>query len=93
MRRRRRRGPTLVGRLLTLLLALPALYLIAALAGSLIPVNRGWTEPKQGTTVYLVDNGIHTDLIMSLVGISGRQSRPCAATGRIRSEWIPLLAR
>jgi uncharacterized protein (TIGR02117 family) len=64
--RRRRRGKSanLVGRLLTLLLALPALYLTAALAGSLVAVNRGWTEPAQGTTVYLADNGIHTDLIM-----------------------------
>src|SRR5579884_2041403 len=43
---------------------LPALYLIAALAGSLIPVNRGWTEPAQGTTVYIADNGIHADIVM-----------------------------
>ena len=28
----------------------PALYLLAALVGSLVPVNRGWTEPAQGTT-------------------------------------------
>jgi uncharacterized protein (TIGR02117 family) len=53
-----------VGRLLTALLALPALYLVAALIGSLVPVNRGWIEPEQGTTVYLADNGIHADLIM-----------------------------
>ena len=66
--RRRRRGKSgkWVGRLLTLLLALPALYLTAALAGSLIPVNRDWTEPAEGTTVYIADNGVHTDLIMPL---------------------------
>jgi uncharacterized protein (TIGR02117 family) len=46
------------------LLALPALYLLAALAGSLIPVNAGWTEPAAGTTIYLADNGIHADIIM-----------------------------
>ncbi|MGN6059546.1 MAG: TIGR02117 family protein [Sphingomicrobium sp.] len=45
-------------------LVLPALYLIAALVGSLIPVNRGWTEPAQGTTVYIADNGIHADIVM-----------------------------
>jgi uncharacterized protein (TIGR02117 family) len=64
---RRRRKSTFgkwVGRLLTILLALPALYLVAALAGSLISVNRAWTEPRQGTAVYLADNGIHADLIM-----------------------------
>jgi uncharacterized protein (TIGR02117 family) len=43
-----------------------ALYLLAALVGSLVPVNRGWTEPAKGTTVYLIDNGIHTDLIMPI---------------------------
>jgi uncharacterized protein (TIGR02117 family) len=53
-----------VGGLLTVLLALPALYLSAALAGSLVPVNRDWTEPAQGTTIYIADNGIHADIIM-----------------------------
>jgi uncharacterized protein (TIGR02117 family) len=66
----------LLGRLLTLLLAVPALYLAAALAGSLIPVNRDWTEPAQGTTVYIADNGIHADLIL-----------PMAAEG---VDWRPL---
>jgi uncharacterized protein (TIGR02117 family) len=46
------------------LLAIPAAYLLAALLGSLIPVNRGWAEPKQGTTIYLADNGVHADIIM-----------------------------
>ena len=78
MARRRRKG-TWVGRLLTLLIALPALYLLAALAGSLIPANRGWTEPSQGTTVYLAANGIHTDIVM-----------PVKAQGL---DWGPLLPR
>jgi hypothetical protein len=38
--------------------------LLAAFAGSLLPVNRGWEEPEQGTTVYLRSNGIHVDLVM-----------------------------
>jgi uncharacterized protein (TIGR02117 family) len=45
-------------------LAVPALFLVAALIGSLIPVNRAWQEPRQGTTIYIADNGIHTDIIM-----------------------------
>jgi uncharacterized protein (TIGR02117 family) len=53
-----------VGRILTVLLALPALYLTAALIGSLVPVNSSWTEPAEGTTVYIADNGIHADIIM-----------------------------
>jgi uncharacterized protein (TIGR02117 family) len=81
MARRRRKGKSgkWVGRLLTALLALPAFYLIAALAGSLIPVNRGWSEPSAGTTVYVADNGIHADLIM-----------PVDAQGL---DWSPLIPK
>jgi uncharacterized protein (TIGR02117 family) len=79
--RRRRKGKAgkLVGRLLTALLALPALYLFAALVGSLAPLNSGWTEPAQGTTVYIADNGIHADLIM-----------PVDAQGL---DWAPLFPK
>ena len=48
-------------------LAIPALYLVAALIGSMVPVNRGWTEPpagSPGTTVFIADNGVHTDIVM-----------------------------
>jgi uncharacterized protein (TIGR02117 family) len=81
MARRRRKGKAgkWLGRLLTLLLAVPALYLTAALIGSLMPVNRGWTEPERGTTIYLIDNGIHVDIIM-----------PIAAQGLDWARLIPL---
>jgi uncharacterized protein (TIGR02117 family) len=45
-------------------LLLPAAYFTAALIGSLVPVNRGWTEPAEGTSVYIADNGIHADIVM-----------------------------
>lgn len=45
-------------------LAIPALYLLAALIGSLVPVNRGWTEPDDGITIYIANNGIHSDIVM-----------------------------
>jgi len=79
--RRRRKGKSgkWIGRLLTLLLALPAIYLVAALIGSVVPVNRGWTEPQQGTTIYIADNGIHADVIM-----------PVKAQGL---DWSPLVPR
>lgn len=64
--RSRRRQPSWPGRLIAALLALPALYLLAALVGSLVPVNSGWKEPADGTTVYIADNGIHADIIMPL---------------------------
>jgi uncharacterized protein (TIGR02117 family) len=65
------------GRLLSAMLVVPALYLAAALIGSLVPVNRGWKEPARGTTIYLADNGVHVDLLM-----------PIAAQGL---DWRPLL--
>jgi uncharacterized protein (TIGR02117 family) len=64
--RRRRKGKAgkWVVRLLSAVLAIPALYLVAALIGSLWPVNRSWTETAEGTTIYLADNGIHADIVM-----------------------------
>ena len=62
--------------------AIPALYLLAALVGSLIPVNRNWTEASEadpGVTIYLADNGIHADIIM-----------PALAQGL---DWTPLLPK
>lgn len=81
MARRRRKSKTgkWAGRTLSFILALPALYLLAALIGSLAPVNRGWAEPAQGTTIYLADNGIHADIIM-----------PANAQGL---DWTPLLPK
>jgi len=76
-RRRKAKAGKWVGRLLTLVLAVPAPYLLAALIGSLVPVNRGWVEPARGTTVYLADNGVHVDLLM-----------PIAAQGL---DWTSLL--
>ena len=66
-------------RLLLAIAAIPLAYLLAALIGSLIPVNRGWTEPKDGITVYLADSGIHTDIIM-----------PVASGGM---DWAPVVPR
>ncbi len=81
MARRRRKGKSgkWIGRVLTAVLAVPAIYLFAALVGSIVPVNGGWTEPNEGTTVYLADNGIHADIIM-----------PVKAQGL---DWAPLVPR
>ena len=81
MARRRRKGKPgkWVSRLLTALLAVPALYLVAALVGSLVPVNRSWVEPTQGTTIYIADNGIHADIIM-----------PARAGGL---DWTPIVPK
>ena len=81
-RPRRRRAGTKRGwgrKLILALIAVPGLYLLAALIGSLIPVNRDWTEPAQGITIYIADNGVHADLIM-----------PVSAAGL---DWAPLVPR
>ncbi|GAA4010428.1 TIGR02117 family protein [Sphingomonas swuensis] len=60
-----------------MLAAVPLLYLAAALAGSLTPVNAAWKEPDEGTTIYLRSNGVHLDIIM-----------PARAQGL---DWRPLI--
>ena len=79
MARRRGRKKIWLRRSVAAVLALPALYLLAALVGSLVPVNRGWSEPEQGVTVYLADNGVHADIVM-----------PVRALGL---DWAPLIPR
>jgi uncharacterized protein (TIGR02117 family) len=81
MARRRRKGKAgkWVGRLVAAILVVPALYMIIALLGSLIPVNRGWAEPAEGVTIYIADNGIHADIIM-----------PVKADGL---DWAPLIPK
>src|SRR5690348_11227867 len=94
MARRRRKGKSgkWVGRLLTAALAVPALYLVAALIGSLIPVNRNWTEAGQGTTVYIADNGIHADVVMPVqaVGLDWERVVPRGdmAAAEPTTRWI-----
>jgi uncharacterized protein (TIGR02117 family) len=63
-RRSRRRINRWLKRALLAIAAVPALYLLAALVGSLIPVNSGWEEPEEGVTIYLANNGVHADIVM-----------------------------
>ena len=79
MARRRRKSKHWLRWLVIATAALPGLYLLAALLGSLIPVNRGWQEADRGITVYLADNGIHADIIM-----------PAVAAGL---DWRPLVPK
>lgn len=79
-RRRQRQGRRNHPRAIALaIVALPLLYLAAALLGSLAPLNSAWREPAEGQNVYLISNGVHTDLIL-----------PIAAQGL---DWRPLLPR
>jgi uncharacterized protein (TIGR02117 family) len=78
-RRSRRKKSSWFGRIAIGLLAIPGIYLFAALIGALVPVNSGWTEPDDGITIYVADNGVHADLVL-----------PAYAHGL---DWRPLVPR
>jgi uncharacterized protein (TIGR02117 family) len=78
-RKRRRRESSLLRRLAIALAAVPIAYLLAALVGSLVPVNRSWTEPEEGVTIYLANNCLHSDIVM-----------PAKAQGL---DWTPFVPR
>jgi len=52
---------------LALLVAIPLTYLLAALAGGLIPANSGWTEPSEGVRIFVETNGVHTWIVVPTV--------------------------
>ena len=79
MPRRRSRKLSWPARIALAIIAIPALYLLAALIGALIPVNNGWQEPAEGITIYVANNGVHADLVL-----------PANAAGL---DWRPLLPR
>jgi uncharacterized protein (TIGR02117 family) len=49
------------------LLALPVLYFLAALILGAIPANRGWREAKEGVTIFVRTNGVHTWILVPKV--------------------------
>jgi len=63
-RRRRRKRFNWPARIALAILAIPILYIFAALIGALIPVNASWKEPDEGVTIYLANNGVHVDLVL-----------------------------
>lgn len=46
--------------------AIIALYLMAALAGSLLPANPDWQSPDDGIELFIETNGLHTGIIMPI---------------------------
>ena len=57
------------------ILAIPMLYLTAALIGALVPVNSDWQEADQGITIYVANNGVHADLVLP-ANVEGLDWRP-----------------
>jgi len=80
MTRRKRRRKLGGWRLVIFVIAaIPGLYVAVAIMGGMIAVNRGWTEPDKGITIYIADNGVHADLVL-----------PVRQGGL---DWVPLVPR
>jgi uncharacterized protein (TIGR02117 family) len=72
-----RRPLRLAGRSLLALLFLLTAYALTALALGLAPANRGFTQVKDGISIYVLSNGVHADLVL-----------PVVALGLRWDEWI-----
>ncbi len=92
MPRRRRKKLNWPARIALAILAVPILYVLAALIGGLIPVNANWQEPEDGVTIYLANNGVHVDLVLpaSYQGLDWRQLLPKSDFTNVPSDaqWI-----
>jgi len=67
-----------------LLAALIVAYPVAAVIGSAIPVNTAWHPADTGVRVYVIDNGIHSDLVLPVVA-EGVDWRTLAPTSDLRN--------
>jgi uncharacterized protein (TIGR02117 family) len=65
------------------LLAPVLLYFLAALAGGLIPANAAWEEPREGVTIFVRTNGVHTWIMVPTVN-ADMDWRPLAPAAHIR---------
>lgn len=55
-----------IGRALLVLVSFIGIYLLAAWLLSKVPVNAGAAKPQDGIPIYLLSNGVHTDLVLPL---------------------------
>lgn len=62
-----RRARRIALRTLAALLAVPILYFLAALILGAVPANPGWHEAKQGVTIFVRTNGVHTWIMVPKV--------------------------
>ncbi|HEX9965985.1 MAG TPA: TIGR02117 family protein [Allosphingosinicella sp.] len=62
-----RRASRIALRTAAALLAVPILYFLAALILGTVPANRGWQEAKEGVTIFVRTNGVHTWILIPKV--------------------------
>ena len=68
---------------LFILVGLALFYFAAGVAGSLVPANSDWEEPRQGVTIFVRTNGVHTWIVMPKQ-VAGVDWRTIADPGHIR---------
>jgi uncharacterized protein (TIGR02117 family) len=51
-------------RFVAALVVVALIYLALALFGTAIPANSGAKQPAQGVRIFVIDNGVHTDLVL-----------------------------
>src|SRR5687768_11616504 len=67
MHRHAQRSLKIAARIAAGLLAIPFIYLFLAFVLALVPANAGWREPKQGVTIFIRTNGVHTWIMVPKV--------------------------
>jgi uncharacterized protein (TIGR02117 family) len=77
-------------------LALPAIYIVAAVTGALLPRNAAWQEPDRGVEIFVRTNGVHSDLVLpaDAAGVDWysrippeHAADPAAAQGWVALSW------
>ncbi|VWX57717.1 TIGR02117 family protein [Sphingorhabdus sp. 109] len=53
-------------RMVVALVAILSAYLLAALAGSLLPANQHWQSPEDGIELFIETNGLHSGIVMPI---------------------------
>jgi hypothetical protein len=92
----------LVGRSDRAARAIPLLYFLAASDPRAVPANRGWREAKEGVTIFVRTNGVHTWIMVPKVTpemdwrplVRTRRASQGSALGRRRStsRWATATA-
>jgi uncharacterized protein (TIGR02117 family) len=53
--------------LVVTLVMVVASYAVASVVGSSISVNGNWRQAETGVPIYVIDNGVHTDLVLPVM--------------------------
>src|SRR5680860_1356541 len=55
-----------IWKLFLMVFAITLLYFVAAFIGSVVPVNRNAEEGNKGIEIFILNNGVHTDIAVPI---------------------------